>query len=250
MSSSNDVEKTISDMRLAILTPAAKIEPFWVRSVVNMMALSWSKGLKIYGMGLVVGQVVHWARDELVRQALQEMSPEGLPYTHFLFLDADHVFPPHMAYQLASNFANPEVDMCGAVYFARSGNPLPVVYIKDPGRPNDSKYMHYPIVGIPQGLCQVDAVGFGAIIIKREVIEALPEPRFRFAGCGEDIYFCVNAKEKGFRVFVDGTMRIGHIKDPEVVTAETFETYVREHSDELGERIQIRLGGDNHGRGV
>jgi len=214
-----------------------------------MTAYSWAHGLKIYGMGIVKGQVVHWARDELVKQALEARTGSGESYTHFMFLDSDHTFPANMAVQLSGHFTNPEVDMISAVYYARNGNPLPVVYVKDPAR-DDSKYMHYPVVGIPEGLCQVDAVGFGAIIIKREVFEALPVPRFRFDGCGEDIFFCVNAKAKGFRVFVDGSMRIGHIKDPEIVDYDVFQRYLAEHSDELGERIKIKLGGSDHGADI
>ncbi len=243
---SDPVRKVISEMRVAILSPMTKVYPKWVRCLTNMVAYSWAHGLKIYEMGMVEGMVIHWARDELVKQALAAApTPDG-PYTHFMFLDTDHVFPAHMAVQLASNFVHPEVDMISAVYYARNGNPLPVAYIKDAER-DASRYMHFPIVGIPPALCQVDAVGFGAIIIKREVFEALPVPRFRFDGCGEDVFFCVNAKDKGFRVFVDGNMRIGHLKDPEAVTAETFETYFREHEEELGARIQVRLGGDQHG---
>lgn len=239
---SNEIQKLYSDMRIAILSPITKIHGKWVRSLVNMVAYSWAHGLKIYEMGIVEGMVVHWARDELAKQALlAEPTPDG-PYTHFMLLDSDHVFPPHMACQLAGHFINPVVDGISAVYYARNGNPLPVVYVKDPSR-DDSKYMHYPVVGIPEGLCQVDAVGFGAIILKREVFEALPVPRFRFDGCGEDVFFCVNAKEKGFRIFVDGTMKIGHLKDPEEVNSATFEKYFAENEKELGERIQIRLGG-------
>lgn len=237
-----------SDMRVAVISPVSKVEPQWVRSLVNMMAYSWAHGLKIYEMGMITGQVVHWARDELVKQALSSTTREG-PYTHFLFSDSDHTFPAEMACRLATHFQNPGVDMCSAVYYARNGDPLPVVYIRDPSR-DDSKYMHYPIVGIPECLCEVDAVGFGAILIRREVFEALPVPRFRFDGCGEDIFFCVNAKAKGFRVFVDGSLKIGHIRDPEIVTYEHFERHVAEHKDDLGERIKIRLGGNGHGEHV
>jgi hypothetical protein len=236
-------ERIFDQMRIAIISPISKIEPQWLRSLVNMVCYSWSNGLKIYEMGTLYGQVVHWARDELVNQALEAKSPEGLPYTHFLFLDSDHVFPPQLGCRLANNFVNPAVDMCSAVYYARNGPPLPIVYVKNPKKPEGGKYTHFPVIGIPDGLFEVDAVGFGAVMIKREVFEAMPNPRFRFDGCGEDIFFCYHAKQKGFRIFVDGGMKMGHIKEPEVVTEETFKRYCEEHAEELGERIPIAFGG-------
>jgi hypothetical protein len=235
-------------MRVCILSPISKIEPRWMQSTVNMVAYSWANGLRIYEMGMIYGQVVHWARDELVNQALKVDTNDG-PFSHFLFLDSDHVFPPYLACRLANAFINPEVDMCSAVYYARSGSPLPIVFIKHPSR-EDGKYTHHPIIGIPEQLCQVDAVGFGAVLIRREVLEALPIPRFRFDGCGEDIYFCVNAKAAGFRIFVDGGLRIGHIMEPGVVDFNTFNTYVDTHSDELGDRVKIYMGGNDHGSDV
>ena len=65
----------------------------------------------------------------------------------------------------------------------------------------------------------VDAVGTGFIMIKRTVFEALEDPWFVYhnpkTGLGEDFYFCKKAKEKGFEVFVDTSVKVGHIGEHE-----------------------------------
>jgi hypothetical protein len=229
-------------MRVAVLVPIAMFpQPRFVKSLVNMTAFSWANGIRVYEMGDTIGQVIHWARDTLAEQALEAQSPAG-PYTHFLWLDSDHVFKPYLLCRLARHMANvPEVDSVSALYYARTGKPFPVAYVKDTSK--DDPYIHWPLLGIPDSLCEVDAVGFGALLMKRQVLEALPAPRFRFAGCGEDIYFCVNAKKAGKRLFLDGALKIEHIKDPDVVNEKTFTRYCEEHAEELGERIPIALGG-------
>jgi hypothetical protein len=69
-----------------------------------------------------------------------------------------------------------------------------------------------------EGIEEVTAVGFGAVMIRREVFEKTGRPWFD-AGwgangvCGEDVYFCVKAGSEGFQTYVDHelSMHIRHI---------------------------------------
>jgi hypothetical protein len=63
---------------------------------------------------------------------------------------------------------------------------------------------------------EVDAVGFGCVAIRREVLEELPQPTFRDvavggAGWGEDFLFCQDAREAGFTVACDYAVRPDHL---------------------------------------
>ena len=232
-------------MRVAILSPLAHIEPKWVRSVVNMTAYSWQFGLKIYEMGELHRMVVHWARNELAKTAVEAVCPTHEPYTHFLWLDSDHVFHPYLACQLARHMANEEeAHIVSALYYARSEKFLPVAYVKDF---SDNEFRHFPILEVPDTLCQVDAIGFGGVLTRREVFEKVPYPWFRFDKAGEDIYFCVEAKKAGFNIFLDGQMKMGHIGDAPVVGEPEYKQYLLDHAGELGDRIRVGLGGKQHG---
>jgi hypothetical protein len=234
--------KFFSKLRLVIISPIMHCEPRWVRSLVNMMAYSWMNDLKIYAMGITERVVVDWARNDLARIALhQKCNYTNKYYTHFLWLDSDHIFNPDLGVCLARHFMRADVDICSAVDYMRSGPTLPVVYVKDE---TPDEYLHYPLVIVPEILCEVDAVGFGACITKREVFKKTPKPWFTIdAKAGEDIAFCVAAKKAGFKVWVDGTYRLGHIGEPPVVTHKTYLEHMEKNKDVYADRVKINLDG-------
>lgn len=238
---SEAVRKKLEQMSVLILTPCKDYEvPIsFSRSVTNMVAYSWLNGLKIYQHGTVERMVVHWARNELARLAQEHICGHtGKRYTHVLWLDDDHVFNPDLALCLARH----DVDMVSALYFGRVGRHLPVAYVKDE-TPN--KYMHYQILEVPPKLCEVDAVGFGACLMRMDVLDRIPAPWFKFGDAGEDVHFCVNAKEHGIKVHVDGSYMVGHIGESTVVTQDTYKRFLDDKSEEYADRIAVPLGGQN-----
>jgi hypothetical protein len=160
-----DAEREMfAGMRVCIISPVFWIEPQWARATVNAVSYAWSQGLRVEDMGIIERTVVHWARNELVRAAMELRSIfDDKPFTHFMWLDTDHVFDRDLICHLARFYARPEVDMISALYFSRTEPHLPVVYVKDT---NESPYTHYPLTDVPNCLCEVDAVGFGAIMTK------------------------------------------------------------------------------------
>ena len=69
----------------------------------------------------------------------------------------------------------------------------------------------------------VDYTGFGWVLIKKGVFENLEYPWFApkmqvFESgsvqdmCGEDVSFCLDAKEKGYDIWCDPRIRVGHEK--------------------------------------
>lgn len=234
------------DMRVCILSPIVHVEPQWVRSTVNAVAYSFSQGLRVEDMGIITRTIVHWARNELVRAALPLKSiHDDKPFTHFMWLDSDHVFERDLICQLARHYTRPDVDIISALYFNRTKPYLPVVYVQDT---NPNPYTHYPLVDVPNCLCQVDAVGFGAVMIKREVFEQMDDPWFHMTGrggehVGEDMSFCVHARQAGFKIFLDGQYKLGHFADKEIVTEKVYKAYLAENPDMFGDKVKVQLGG-------
>lgn len=67
------------------------------------------------------------------------------------------------------------------------------------------------------GILKVGSVGTGFVLIRRKVFEAMQPPWFEFAviggneGTGEDVTFMLKAQNAGFGVFVDRSLKIGHL---------------------------------------
>lgn len=237
-------KKRYANMAVVIVTPCKDYEvPFkFTQAVVNLVAYSWLHGLKVYQMGGTQRTVVHWARNELARLARDHVNEyTGEKFTHVLWLDDDHVFNPDMLLWLARN---QDKDVVSALYFGRAERNLPVVYVKDEG---GDKYKHFALVEVPPDLCEVDAIGFGACLMRRDVLDRVPDPWFMFNSCGEDIYFCVHAKEADVKIWCDGAYKLGHIGEPAIVTEATYRQYMVDNQEKYADRIKVSLGGLRHG---
>src|SRR5574343_15556 len=230
-------------MRVAILSPIMNDEPQWIRSLANMIGFSWYQGLRLLEMGITEREVIQWARNNLARNALHwKCYLDDKPFTHVLWLDADHVFNPDLACVLARQFVNPEIDMISALYYGRLAPYLPVAYVKDG---NPSKYTHYPLIEVPNWLWEVDAVGFGALMMKLDVFKRVPEPWFTLeSNAGEDIAFCVKAKEHGVRIFLEGQYKLGHFGERQIVTEAVYRSHLEKNREQYGDRIRVALGGE------
>lgn len=159
--------------------------------------------------------LVQYAREMFAKSVL-EMDADYL-----FMIDDDMLAPPDLFYQLVKN----DKDICGALAFTRNPDHKPVIYDVIEGRDPVIKkdyYINKFAMNYPRNtLVQCDAVGFGAVLIKRKVIEAMKEPRFMgLSGCGEDITFCVNAKKLGFEVWMDTRVKLGHLGAPAIITEE------------------------------
>jgi hypothetical protein len=62
-------------------------------------------------------------------------------------------------------------------------------------------------------LIDVDAVGQGFLLVKREVFEKMEEPWFWTNGTysTEDLPFCLEAKKAGFKIYVTPLVKLSHI---------------------------------------
>lgn len=125
-------------------------------------------------------------RENLVREALKAGA------SHILFIDSDMRFPKDTVSRLLSH----DKDIIGANCVDRKN-----------GTPTASKdKVHFSSKNM-KGIDEMDCLGFGVTLIKKEVFE-MPEPWFatpydgeRFVG--EDIFFCHKAKENGFKIWID-----------------------------------------------
>ena len=130
---------------------------------------------------------------------------------YILFLDSDETFDDDLLVKLIHR----SKDIVGGLIFRRKPPFDPCAYeLKE-----NKFYRPIPIEKETKGLLEVDAIGTGALLIKMDVFRKLPKPWFYFTekGFGEDLNFCRNAKEAGYKIYVDCDIEIGHIGDEIII---------------------------------
>jgi GT2 family glycosyltransferase len=147
-----------------------------------------------------VGSLVYASRDYLSTLAIMTQSD------YILWLDSDMVFGRSLLVDLLASIDGK--DFVSGLYFRRKPPYNPVLY-KTVGEKSE-EYLDYP-----DGLFEIDACGFGAVLMKTEMMKDIIEKEHHaFApilGYGEDISFCIRAKRCGYQLWCDSRVKLGHI---------------------------------------
>lgn len=156
------------------------------------------------------GVLISKARNELVQDFLSDER-----FTHFLSIDTDVEFKESDVEALL----RADLPIVSGLYYSRDLDgevwPVAMKYDKDSGR-----YLRQREKLEGDKPVHVAAVGFGFVLVRRDVLEKVGVgPLWPFAeilhegrGIGEDITFCIRAREKGFRPMILPSARVGHSK--------------------------------------
>lgn len=143
---------------------------------------------------------ISYNRNKIVKHFLER--PQ---YDYLLMIDGDIVPPPD--YLKLIDFKK---DIISGLCFAYTKqNIFPLILKKSKEKITGSKYRPYDSLHPDKwtGLVEVDAVGTGAMIMSRKVLEQIPYPfknvydKNGEKQIGLDLNFCRVAKKKGFKVF-------------------------------------------------
>jgi hypothetical protein len=173
------------------------------------------------------------AREKLVQAALDaEMD-------YILMYDDDMLLPIDMVEQmLYDTEQHPEIDVLAPLAFMRNPPHYAVIYnLFDDFDPKTHKSFTYTdfVRKYPRNtLVECDAVGFGAVLIKMDLVRRMTPPYFfSTTGSGEDIYFCIKAKKLDARVFMDTRIKLGHLATPQIIDEDYFDKWLKENKHEL-----------------
>ena len=160
------------------------------------------------------------ARDEAAKHTIEH------DCDYLYMIDDDMICPDDMFEKLVKH----DVDIVAPLAFTRNVPYKPVMYHSVEGYDSVAKkdyFINNVVMNYPRNaLVECDAVGFGAVLIKREVLDAVgPKAFMSTCGTGEDILFCYKAKKKGFRVFMDTATKIGHLGHPLHITEEFVDAF-------------------------
>jgi hypothetical protein len=191
-------------MKIMIAVPTHDSVPaLFTYDLAQMMAFTAAnfvgpdQPIESLGLTFATGTYVHSARNQLSQMAVES----GADYV--LWLDSDMRFPKETLARLLMH----KQDIVGINYSTR-GVPPSFVAIKSikprarlETRPDST------------GLETVDAIGFGGVLVRTAILAQLLEssktPIFWFSinedggMVGEDVYFCILAREAGYEIHVD-----------------------------------------------
>jgi len=148
-----------------------------------------------------------------------------LKYDYQLWIDSDIVFNVEKFYQLVLM----DQDLASGWYCTEDGKTTSVAHWldEDDFKGNGGVMNHETLDSIAKRKkpFTVDYAGFGWLLIKHGVFEDegikypwfAPKMQIFESGavqdmCGEDVSFCLDAKEAGFRIMCDPRIRVGHEK--------------------------------------
>ena len=153
-----------------------------------------------------------------------------LDYDYQLWIDNDIVFNTEKFWQLA-DLAMPEGgderEIAAGWYMTEDGRTTSVAHwlVEEEFRKNGGVMNHETGESMSKRKqpFTVDYTGFGWVMIKRGVFERMEYPWFapkmqQFESgavqdmCGEDVSFCLDAKELGIETWCDPRIRVGHEK--------------------------------------
>jgi hypothetical protein len=196
-------------MRVAICIPArGQMEvttAFDLTRMAAYMAVKKNIDLNVYTSQ---GTLIFDQRNSLVHTAVVEKCD------YILFIDADMRFPKTTLERLLAH----NKDIIGVNATTRMMPPKPTarnIQINEDGSVDWLEVLSNK----EKGIGKVDAIGCGVMLIKTSCLKSIPQPYFYFEQLlkgkllGEDIYFCIKAKDAGIDTWVDHdlSMEIGHV---------------------------------------
>lgn len=149
------------------------------------------------------GLPIHVARNMLAQTALNDQK-----VTHLFWIDSD-VVPEMNPNEAILRLLMCDANISSGIYRARQKAGFNwAMWMKNP---NGDGFL--PIADWRGNWLAVDAIGFGCVLIKREVFERLPKPWFVWPNesPSEDFLFCELAKKHGFSINVFTDVRCSHV---------------------------------------
>jgi hypothetical protein len=182
-----------------VANDAARFSEFWSCVLRLQVPVGSTKDLVIGGDWL-------GSRNTLVQRCLDE------DFDYLWFMDDDHSFGPDMLEKLLDSAVAYELPIVMPLCTTRRAPFHLVTYGRNPDPTNTDPYLPISLEGAPgEGIVELEAGGTAGMLIRRDVLEAIPPPWFKNTSRSEDIVFCEEAKAAGFKTYADLSCRLGHI---------------------------------------
>ena len=144
--------------------------------------------------------LVYIGRDKLARKAIDE------GFSHVLWLDSDMVFESTLLDDLMFSGKS----FVTGIAHGRRAPHFSCIFKEVYPKVDRWEYKDYPSTTFKIGGC-----GFACVLIETRILKAVWDKHgtcfFPTRELGEDVAFCVKARECGFEIYAEPTVRLGHI---------------------------------------
>jgi len=147
-----------------------------------------------------------------IDQTRNQIATQALDYDYLFSVDSDIVLPSDALIKMLAA----DVDMISGLYIQRK----PEVQILEVYKQlENGAVVNIPYAEIEnRGVVEIAAAGFGCVLIRCDVIRKMTEPYFVYHSAldhahtvSEDVYFCMQARKLGFKIWADSSIKCDHI---------------------------------------
>lgn len=163
-------------------------------------------------VSFMIGSLVYDSRNKLAALAVEN------EVDYILWLDSDMVFSPNTLERMLSVLdEHEEIDILSGLYFRRGHPFTPVLFSKLEVNKETNLLEWEDMTEIKDGLFEVAGCGFGGVLMRTDCLLDIAAKEgggvwfTPFINAGEDLAFCVRARQNGYRIFCDPSIEFGHM---------------------------------------
>ena len=194
----------------------------YVRSLVDTTRVLNEKGISYYFLSKY-SSFVPSARELTATDSYShdwenmDICGGNISYKKIIWIDSDIEWTPEDFMKIYDS----ELDVISGVYQTHPNGTVAVNLTDPKGRPTKVNKVHFLLHWDP---VEVGGVGFGFVGMKYGVFEKMKRPWFKIrevewddvdfsVNMGEDYSWCEGAKDAGFKIWVDPTVKVKHHKE-------------------------------------
>lgn len=202
-----------------IAIPCMDSVPAQFANAIATLASYGIEGIEI-SLRFNLGSLIYNSRNELAKMAISEGADL------MMWFDSDMVFNPDTLLRMLK-IIDDGADFVTGVYYRRTAPFTPVLF-KDLDIDENNNATWTEFEEIPEGLFEVGGCGFGCVLMRTDMAMSVFS-RFNrmfspIGEVGEDLSFCWRARQCGYKLIADPSIRLGHVAHT-MVTKDFFHNY-------------------------
>lgn len=189
-------------MKILIAVPCMDQVPFtFAQSLSTLEKIGECK------LAMKAGSLIYTSRNSLAMMAIQ------MDADFVFWLDSDMVFKSDTLVLMMDTLKKNDLDILTGLYFRRVPPYSPVLFDKLEQNGEITEFSEFN--KIPDELFEVGGCGFGCVLMKTDVffdVQSKFGNMFAPRGNnGEDVAFCIRARECGYKIYCDPSIVCGHV---------------------------------------